>query len=137
MNILISKTQKLEISNDPDLIKARQLARDFAIHLGFGIVNQTKIITAVSELIRNVLIYAGKGWITFNAIEDAGKKGLLIKVDDKGPGIANLELVLKGGFSTGRGLGKGLYGTKKLMDEFRIKSEVGSGTEVEIIKWVV
>ncbi|MDD1778260.1 MAG: anti-sigma regulatory factor, partial [Candidatus Helarchaeota archaeon] len=103
---------------------------------GFGIVNQTKIITAVSELIRNVLLYAGNGWITFNEIENQGKKGLLIKVDDKGPGIANLELVLKGGFSTSRGLGKGLYGTKRLMDEFRIKSEVGIGTEVEIIKWV-
>jgi len=137
MNIISSKMQKLEISKDFDLIKARQLARDLTIQLGFGIVNQTKIITAVSELIRNVLLYAGNGWITFNEIEYQDKKGLLIKVNDKGPGIANLELVLKGGFSTGGGLGKGLYGTKKLMDEFRIKSEVGSGTEVEIIKWVV
>lgn len=136
MNITILKTERLEVNKDYDLIRARQISRDFAIQLGFSIVDQTKIITAVSELVRNILLYAGKGYITFNEIQKLGRKGILINVKDDGPGIADVTLVLKGGFSTSGGFGKGLYGTKLLMDEFIINSKVGFGTEIEIIKWV-
>lgn len=119
-----------------DLVKARQAIRAIALDLDFGIVNQTKLVTAVSELTRNVLLYAGKGKITVELIEIGTKKGLRITVTDEGPGIPDVDLAITDGFSTSRGLGKGLSGTKKLMDDFSIHTEIGKGTEVVIIKWM-
>ncbi len=127
--------QNLQIENNMDLVKARQTIRSIALDLDFGIVNQTKLVTAVSELTRNVLLYAGKGKIKIELIEIGTKKGLRITVTDKGPGIPDVDLAITDGFSTSRGLGKGLSGTKKLMDDFSIHTEVGRGTEVVIIKW--
>ena len=118
-----------------DLVKARQTIRSIALDLDFGIVNQTKLITAVSELTRNVLKYAGKGKINIELIEIGTKKGLRITVTDEGPGIPDVDLAITDGFSTSKGLGKGLSGTKKLMDDFSIHTEVGKGTEIVIIKW--
>ncbi len=119
-----------------DLVKARQAIRSIALDLDFGIVNQTKLVTAVSELTRNVLLYAGKGKITVELIEIGTKKGLRITVTDEGPGIPDVDLAITDGFSTSKGLGKGLSGTKKLMDDFSIHTEIGKGTEVVIIKWM-
>ncbi len=119
-----------------DLVKARQAIRAIALELDYGIVNQTKLVTAVSELTRNVLLYAGKGEINIELIEIGTKKGLRITVTDKGPGIPDVDLAITDGFSTSRGLGKGLSGTKKLMDDFSIHTKIGKGTEVVIIKWM-
>lgn len=127
--------QFLEIKTETDLLKARQLARSFAKNLGFNIVNQTKVITAVSELVRNVILYAEQGFLVIKSIKEEQKVGIFVKIVDQGPGIADTELVLKDGYSTGGGLGKGLSGTKRLMDLFKISSKIGKGTEVEIIKW--
>lgn len=128
--------QNIKIENNMDLVKARQAIRNVALDLDYGIVNQTKLVTAVSELTRNVLLYARKGEIKIELIETGTKKGLRITVTDEGPGIPDVDLAVTGGFSTGKGLGKGLSGTKKLMDDFSIQTEVGKGTEVVIIKWM-
>ncbi|MFX0132901.1 MAG: anti-sigma regulatory factor [Candidatus Hodarchaeota archaeon] len=136
MSIIQMMTKTLEVKKGSDLIKARQLAREFAKNLGFTIINQTKIVTAVSELIRNVLDYALEGKMIVESVIKEGKKGLIILVMDKGPGIENIELAMTDGYSTSGGLGKGLSGSKKLMDEFEIKSELGVGTEVKVTKWV-
>ena len=128
--------QNIKIENNMDLVKARQTVRTIAKDLNYNIVNQTKLITAVSELTRNVLVYAGKGEIIVELIETATQKGLKITVIDEGPGIPDVDLAITDGYSTSKGLGKGLSGTKKLMDDFSIQTEVGKGTEVNIIKWV-
>ena len=128
--------QTVQIENNMDLVKARQVVRTIALDLDYGIVNQTKLVTAVSELTRNVLLYAGKGEIKIELIETGTKKGLRITVTDEGPGIPDVDLAVTDGFSTSKGLGKGLSGTKKLMDDFSIHTEVGKGTEVVIIKWM-
>ena len=128
--------QNIQIENNMDLVKARQAIRNVALDLNYGIVNQTKLVTAVSELTRNVLLYARKGEIKIELIETGTKKGLRITVTDEGPGIPDVDLAITDGFSTSKGLGKGLSGTKKLMDDFSIQTEVGKGTEVVIIKWM-
>ena len=128
--------QNIHIENDMDLVTARQSVRKIAKNLNFNIVNQTKLITAVSELTRNVLAYAGKGEIIIELIETDIKKGLRITVTDEGPGIPDVDLAMTDGFSTSKGLGRGLSGTKRLMDEFFIQTEVGKGTEVVILIWM-
>ncbi len=128
--------QNIQIENNIDLVKARQVVRAIAKDLNFNIVNQTKLITAVSELTRNVLIYSGKGKIVIELLETDINKGLRITVTDDGPGIPDIDLAITDGYSTSKGLGKGLSGTKRLMDDFSIQSEVGKGTEVVIIKWM-
>lgn len=133
MSEFISET--LTIETELDLIKARRLMRNLSKKMGFNVVNQTKIITAVSELTRNVLHYARRGKLTVDNISYQNKMGLRISIKDNGPGIADIEKVLKGGYSTRGGLGKGLSGTRQLMDEFEIISDLGKGTEVNIIKW--
>ena len=128
--------QNIQIENNIDLVKARQVVRAIAKDLNFNIVNQTKLITAVSELTRNVLIYSGKGKIVIELLETDINKGLRITVTDDGPGIPDIDLAITDGYSTSKGLGKGLSGTKRLMDDFSIQSVVGKGTEVVIIKWL-
>lgn len=128
--------EKLEIDLDIDLVKIRQIVRKISREMRFDIVAQTKLVTAVSELTRNVLIHAKKGEIIIEEIEKAHRKGLKITLIDEGPGIPDINLAMTDGFSTTKGLGKGLSGSKKLMDEFSIQSEVGKGTEVFIVKWV-
>jgi len=135
------KNQKLyekhTIGIEIDIVKVRQIVREISKKMRFDIVAQTKVVTAASELTRNVLEYAGKGEIIIEEINDSHKRGLKITVIDKGLGIPDINLAMEDGFSSGKGLGKGLSGTKKLMDKFYIQSEVGKGTEVVIVKWVV
>ena len=128
--------EKYTIDIEFDLIKIRQVVRKISKEMKFDIVDQTKLVTAVSELARNVFDYVGKGEVIVEEAEDSFKRGLKITVIDKGPGIPDIDLAMSDGFSTKKGLGKGLSGTKKLMDEFSIQSEVGKGTEVVIVKWV-
>jgi serine/threonine-protein kinase RsbT len=129
-------SKKIEIKADTDVVKARTLIKEVSKKMGFNLVNQTKIAVAVSELTRNIRNYASEGIMRFEEIESEEYVGLKIIVEDQGPGIENIELAITDGFSTGRGLGKGLSGTKKLMDEFTIESTLGEGTKLEIIKWL-
>lgn len=126
----------LEIKNEADIIRARVTAKTTAEALGFNYMDQTRIATAVSELTRNAYQYAGEGKMTIKPLNKQGRRGIEIIVEDQGPGIENIELALKGGHSTAGGLGMGLSGSKKLMDEFDIKTKIGEGTTVTVRKWL-
>ncbi|MCP3029734.1 anti-sigma regulatory factor [Halobacillus sp. A1] len=126
----------VNIKKEWDIVGARQLGRDIARKIGFGTVDQARIATAISELARNIYLYAGTGKICFEAIEDMNHKGLRIVAMDDGPGIKELSQVMEDGFSTSGGLGAGLPGVKRLMDDFDIQSEDGKGTEIKAVKWL-
>ena len=135
----MSETEKrISIKSSADIITARGVGREMAKQLGFNIVDQTKITTAISELTRNIVTYTGKGRVIIKKIHsDVDKKdGMEIICTDKGPGIESIELVLKAGYSTSNSLGLGLSGAKMLMDDFNIKSKPGKGTRVTIKKWL-
>jgi serine/threonine-protein kinase RsbT len=123
------------IRSDLDIVIARTLARDTAKALGFGAIDQARIATAVSELARNIFLYAGTGNVTVREVEKNGRKGVEIICEDQGPGIANIDLVMQDGYSTSRGMGMGLPGAKRLMDEFDIRSHEGTGTTITCRKW--
>ncbi|UFT99824.1 anti-sigma regulatory factor [Radiobacillus kanasensis] len=124
------------IQKEWDIVGARQVGRDFSKKLGFGTVDQARIATAISELARNIYLYAGKGQICFEIIEDMEHKGIAILATDNGPGIRDLSTAMEDGYSTSGGLGAGLPGVKRLMDDFNIISEHGQGTEIRTVKWV-
>ena len=127
--------QEIDIYSSSDIVLVRKTVRTWAVELGFSLVDQTKIITASSELARNTLTYGGGGTLTLEAIEVGYRQGLRLIFSDQGAGISDIELALKDGYTTGGGLGMGLGGTKRLMSEFEISSRVGEGTQVKIIKW--
>jgi len=129
------KTETVAIRADADVVQVRQQVRGWAVELGFGLVDQTKIVTAASELARNALIYGGGGFVRLEALNNGTRKGLRLTFEDHGPGIADLELAMKDGYSTGTGLGLGLSGAKRLCSEFEIQSKVGEGTRVTITRW--
>lgn len=126
----------VKIVTEWDIVAARQLGRNVAKELGFGTVDQARITTAISELARNIYLYAGQGEMRIERIYDLGKKGLKIIAVDNGPGILDIRKVMEDGFSTSGGLGAGLPGVKRLMDEFDITSSVGDGTEIHAVKWL-
>lgn len=119
-----------------DIVAARQMGREIAKSLGFGTVDQARITTAISELARNIYLYAGEGEIYFEVLESLDQKGISIVAQDNGPGIKDISQVMEDGFSTSGGLGAGLPGVRRLMDEFDIESEVGKGTRIITAKWV-
>jgi serine/threonine-protein kinase RsbT len=123
------------IRSDLDIVIARTMARDAAKSLGFGAIDQARIATAVSELARNIFLYAGTGNVTVREVEKPGRKGIEIVCEDQGPGIPNIDLVMQDGYSTSRGMGMGLPGAKRLMDEFNIRSQEGVGTTITCRKW--
>lgn len=129
--------EHLEIVGEDDIVLARQQAREAARLLGFGMVDQSRIATAVSELTRNVVRYAtdGRGAVLIRSLSSPRGKGIEIEVSDQGPGIADVEEAMRAGFTSGPGLGLGLPGTRRLMDEMQIDSSLGSGTVVTIRKW--
>ncbi|ASF37972.1 MULTISPECIES: anti-sigma regulatory factor [Halobacillus] len=126
----------VNIKKEWDIVGARQLGRDIARKIGFGTVDQARIATAISELARNIYLYAGTGKVCFETLEDMNQKGIRILAIDSGPGIKELSQVMEDGFSTSGGLGAGLPGVKRLMDDFDITSEEGKGTEITVIKWL-
>lgn len=137
---IVSDTSWTLLENCPlqteyDIVKARQLVRQYAKDAGMGIVDQTRITTAVSELFRNMYMYAGGGEIKIENGTIEGRNTLIITCTDKGPGIENLELAMTDGYTSGQGMGYGLPGTKRLVDRFEISSEVGKGTIVRVMKW--
>lgn len=123
------------IRTEIDVVIARQRARELASELRFSSSELTLIATAISEVARNIVIYAGAGEITFRIIEQGQRRGLVMFASDRGPGIADIERAMQDGYSTSRGLGIGLPGSKRLMDEFAVSSEVGKGTVVTMTKW--
>ncbi|MEP0851393.1 anti-sigma regulatory factor [Funiculus sociatus GB2-M2] len=125
----------MSINTSADVVLVRQAVRQFAVELGFSLIDQTKIVTAASELARNTLDYGGGGTVKLEALDEGIRRGLRLTFEDSGPGIPNIDLALKDGFTTGGGLGMGLSGTKRLVNEFNIVSNVGEGTCVTITKW--
>jgi serine/threonine-protein kinase RsbT len=134
MKIVLNK-DTMKIDKEQDVVLFRNRVREFAVKIGMGLVNQTKLITAASELVRNMLKYAGGGIVQIEAINQGRDNGIRLIFQDKGPGIKDVALAMKDGFSTGKSLGVGLPGAKRLVNEFDIKSIVGQGTTVSIIKW--
>lgn len=123
------------IATSDDVVRVRQVARARAAELKFSLVDQTKLVTATSELARNTLEHGGGGTMTVEMLENGAKKGVRLTFEDHGPGIQDVELAVRDGFTTGSGLGLGLSGSKRLVNEFDIKSEVGRGTTVTITRW--
>lgn len=126
----------VEINTEWDIVAARQLGRNEAKKIGFGTVDQARITTAISELARNIYLYAGRGKIEITCISQGQIQGISIVASDEGPGIADVRKVMDDGFTTSGGLGAGMPGVKRLMDEFNIVTEKGVGTTITAIKWV-
>jgi len=131
----VVKEASAPIESSSDVVRVRQLVREWASTLGFSLVEQTKIVTAASELARNAYEHGGGGTVRMESVNNAFRRGLRLTFADNGPGIANLEQALKDGFSTGSGMGLGLGGAKRLVNDFSIDSTPGRGTRVTIVRW--
>lgn len=129
-------SQRVAIEHEADIVLARQAGRALAAQCGLSSTDQTLLATAISEVARNILTYAERGEIVLDVIDEAGRQGVLVVARDEGPGIANVELAMRDGYSTGNSLGVGLPGAKRLMDDFAIASSPGVGTTVTMKKWV-
>ncbi|GAA5528443.1 serine/threonine-protein kinase RsbT [Herpetosiphon gulosus] len=125
----------ITIQSDLDIVAARMAARDMAKAMGFGAIDQARIATAISELARNIYLYAGEGTVTVSEIQQGLRKGLQVVCEDQGPGIEDISLVMQDGYTTSKGMGMGMPGAKRLMDEFEIESVVGEGTKITCRKW--
>lgn len=134
MTTILSKEDFI-IVKEQDVVPFRNKVKEAAVKIGMGILNQTKLITAASELVRNLLKYGGGGMVIIESVNNGRENGIRLIFADKGPGIADVSLAMKDGYSTGKSLGLGLPGTKRLVNEFDIQSTVGMGTTVTIIKW--
>ena len=130
-----SREIRVAINSDQDIVVARQKGRALAVELGFSAVDATFLATAISELARNIVAYAGKGEIALTAVAGSQRQGITIVASDDGPGIRDVQQALRDGFSTSGSLGVGLPGVRRLMDEFEIKSRPGRGTTVTVKKW--
>ena len=128
---------RVPIDSESDIVTARQRGRALAEQIGFSGSDLTIVATAISEVARNIVQYAKKGEIILKAANKRSQQGILIVATDAGPGISSIELAMQDGYSTGRGLGIGLPGVRRLMDEFDIQSETGKGTTVTMRKWIL
>ncbi len=126
---------ELPLTNEHDIVLSRQAVRRLAQEQGLSLVDQTKLVTAASELARNAYIYGGGGTLKWEVLLEGGKRGVRLTFLDSGPGIANLELALTDGWTSGHGLGLGLSGARRLVNEFEIASTVGVGTKVTVTRW--
>ena len=131
----MTKSESLPLISEQDIVTARQAIRRAAQQIGLSIVDQTKIVTAASELARNALVYGGGGILTWEIMSENGRQGLRLKVSDEGPGIKDLALAMKDGWTSGTGLGLGLPGAKRLVNDFEISSQPGVGTTVTVTRW--
>ena len=127
---------RVAIEGEADIVTARQKGRELAAARGLSRTEQTLVATAISELARNIVVYARRGEVVLAAVEERGRRGLLVIARDEGPGIANPELAMRDGWTTGASLGMGLPGAKRLMDEFELSTVVGKGTTITMKKWV-
>jgi serine/threonine-protein kinase RsbT len=133
MQALTAETHR--IAESEDIVQARQAVRIAAVRLGFNLVDQTKIVTATSELARNTLNHGGGGTMRLETVQNGRYSGLRLTFEDQGPGIPDIDLALKDGFTTGNGMGLGLGGAKRLSDEFEIQSSPGQGTRICLLRW--
>jgi len=131
----VRRSEEIPVREVGDILAVRQQTRQWAGEVGLSLVDQTKIVTAASELARNVVVYGGGGQVRLELLENGVKKGLRLVFADQGPGIPDVEKALTDGFTTGGGLGLGLGGARRLVNEFAIDSEVGRGTTVTIARW--
>jgi serine/threonine-protein kinase RsbT len=130
-----TRTDALEIVGNEDVVRVRQAVRARAAALGFSIVDQTKIVTAASELARNTLEHGGGGQCAIDLLDEGSRKGLRLTFEDHGPGIADIALALADGYTTSGGLGLGLSGSRRLANEFDLWSKPGEGTRVTVVRW--
>jgi serine/threonine-protein kinase RsbT len=128
-------TERIAVTSDQDVVRVRQLVRTVAVAVKLSLVDQTKLVTAASELARNTLVYGGGGTVEVCRVENGRRHGLRIVFTDRGPGIPDVKLALTDGYTTGSGLGLGLGGARRLVDEFDIDTELGQGTSVSVTKW--
>lgn len=133
MNLI--KSESLHLRTSEDIVRVRQAVRNWMKELQFSLVDQTKMVTAASELARNAVEYGGGGSARLEALEDGGRSGLRLVFEDHGPGIPDIALALTDGYTTGTGLGLGLSGSKRLVNEFDIRSAPGQGTRVIVARW--
>jgi serine/threonine-protein kinase RsbT len=133
--MVLIKAEELPIRTEQDVVLARQLVRRLAQELTFSLVDQTKMVTAASELARNTVVYGGGGNLLCEVIKEGARMGLRLEFKDQGPGIPDLNLAMKDGWTSGKGMGMGLSGAKRLVNEFDIVSEVGKGTRVTVARW--
>lgn len=131
----VEKSHKLALGSQDDVVLVRQAVRSAAIEIGLNLIDQTKVVTAASELARNTVVHGGGGMAFVETLRETARLGLRLTFEDTGPGIANLELAMKDGYTTGGGLGLGLGGAKRLSSEFEIDSRPGEGTRVTITRW--
>lgn len=132
---MIEKNHTIKVNHSTDIVMVRQRVRAWAQELGFGLVDQTKIVTASSELARNMIDFAQKGTVCMEVLNQDDRKGMRLTFEDRGPGILDLETAMKEGYTSRGGLGLGLSGAKRLVNEFDISSRVGEGTRVTITRW--
>lgn len=135
MQIEVLNEERMLINKEQDVVPFRNRVKEYAVSIGMGIVNQTKLITAASELVRNMLNYSKGGSTLMEVVTKGSDTGIRLTFTDKGPGIRDIKLALKDGYSTSNSLGLGLPGAKRLVNEFEIQSNAGKGTTVTIIKW--
>ena len=133
--MIVLNKDEMSITREQDVIPFRNRLKEYATKIGMGVVNQTKIITAASELVRNMLKYAKGGVVYIEIVSKGRENGVRLIFQDKGPGISDVKLAMQDGYSTGKSLGLGLPGARRLVSEFDLKSEVGKGTTVTVIKW--
>jgi serine/threonine-protein kinase RsbT len=133
--IMSLSKDEMVVSREQDVVPFRNRVREYAVRIKMGLVNQTKLITAASELVRNMLNYANGGKVRIEIVSKGRDSGIRLTFLDSGPGISNIELAMKDGWSTAKSLGLGLPGARRLVNEFNIQSEAGKGTTVTIIKW--
>jgi serine/threonine-protein kinase RsbT len=133
--VLVPLSENRPVETSEDVVAVRQAVRQRAVQMGFNIVDQTKIVTAASELARNTLHYGGGGTLRIDEVQQGTRRGLRLVFEDNGPGIPDVALAMKDGFTTGNGLGLGLSGAKRLSNQFEIESRPGEGTRVTIVRW--
>jgi serine/threonine-protein kinase RsbT len=131
----VEHRESLRIDSDADIVRVRQTVRDWSVRIGFSLVDQTKLVTAASELARNTVVYGQGGMLLLERVLNGARTGLRLTFEDRGPGIADIDQALKDGFTTGNGLGLGLSGARRLCQDFELKSAVGEGTRVVIARW--
>ena len=132
---MAGRSEQRPLRSEEDVVFSRQAVRSWAVQMGFSLVDQTKLVTAASELARNTVVYGGGGTLLLEQVEDGIRHGLRLVFEDNGPGIADIERALQDGFTSGGGLGLGLGGARRLVNEFHIRSVPGQGTSVTVVKW--
>jgi serine/threonine-protein kinase RsbT len=131
----VTRRESYELAREEQIVRARQQVRKWAAEVGLSLVEQTKFVTAASELARNTIIHGGGGSVELELLDNGNKRGLRLTFADEGPGIADIQLALRDGYTTGNGLGLGLGGAKRLVSEFEIESRPGQGTRITITRW--